>query len=90
MKGGSFQDSESRHIQAALRMWKGKGKDHPKYINANANVMKVNTKGKSRSKPKLKARAMMLRERLEGPKLGGKKRNIVGPVEAGRMVNKVK
>jgi len=50
-------------------VWKGKGKDYPKHINANANVMKVNTKGKSRSESKLKARATIFRERLEGSKL---------------------
>jgi len=71
-------------------VWKGKGKDYPEHINANANVMKVNTNRKSRSESKLKARATIFRERLEGSKLGGKKRNIVRPVEAGKKVNKVK
>jgi len=33
---------------------------------------------------------MMFGEWQEGSKLGGKKRNIIGPVEAGRKVNKVK
>jgi len=33
---------------------------------------------------------MILRERQEGPKLRDKKRNIVGPVEVGRKVNKAK
>ena len=46
--------------------------------------------GESRSKPKLKARATIFRERQEGPELGGKKRNTVRPVEAGRKENKVK
>ena len=71
-------------------MWKGKGKDYPKHINANDNVMKVNTNEKSRSEPKLKARATIFRERLEGSKLGGRKRNNVRQVEAGRKENKVK
>jgi len=88
MKGRSFQPNESRHIQAGMRVWKGN--DHPEHINANDNIMKMNTNGKSRSEPKLKARATIFRERQEGPKLGGKKRDIVGPVEAGRKVNKVK